>query len=116
VKRTKKRAPKIIDVTPVEVSEVRTPAVRRPVRQAIPGEVPTPRIQPQAEVYYPAGSIDPTGRLDIAAYRLASEYFLPAAENLLRIPGLAQVLAPWAEYFIAETLPGPPPKPRRRLR
>lgn len=63
---------------------------------------------------------DPRGRLDIAAFRVISERLLPTCEVLLGIPGLAEILKPHAEAFIAQTIPAvnifEAPRPRRRLR
>jgi hypothetical protein len=116
MKRRKK--PVIIDVEPVEV-ETRALAVTRSPREA--RYVPPPFVQASAPSVplYPA--IDPVGRIDVAAYRFAAEYALPWAERIMGVPGLASVLAPWAEVLIAEYVPAvnifiAAPKPRRRLR
>jgi hypothetical protein len=122
MKRARKKQPQIIDVEPVEV-ETRALVVQPVRRSSHTGERYT--YGPLAEGYIPGtpparSPVDATGRLDIAAYRLASGYALPWAEAVLGVPGLAAVLAPWAECFIAEYLPAgnifEAPKPRRRLR
>lgn len=64
--------------------------------------------------------IDPTGRLDVALYRLCTEHVLPLIEQRTGLQGLAAQLAPYAEAMIADTIPARsilpnPPKPRRRL-
>jgi hypothetical protein len=71
--------------------------------------------------------VDPTGRIDILAYRLAERFLLPALEGALCAPGLGRILRPYAEAILAEMLPARPlftraqleavraPKPRRRL-
>jgi len=64
-------------------------------------------------------TIDPKGRLDIAAFRVVSEHLLPACESTLGVPGLAAAARPFAEALIAELVPPvnvlKSPKPRRRL-
>jgi hypothetical protein len=120
--RNKRKKPVIIDVEPVEV-ETSAVTVTRPASRAraryvpAPGEIPIP--YPDAPVV--ESSVNPPGRLDIAAYRAAVEYALPWAEAVMGVPGLARVLEPWAEAFISEYVPDvnifkSAPKPRRRLR
>lgn len=48
---------------------------------------------------------NPQGRLDILAFRLCSEYLLPAIEGATQLPGLATQLRPYAESIIAEAIP-----------
>ena len=124
----KRRRPKPViidaDVEPVEV-ETRALVVRRPEGQACATD-PEAGAWLRAALEAPRGpdperpGVDPTGRLDILAYRLASGYALPCAESVMGVPGLARVLEPFAEAFIAEHVPAKnilkAPKPRRRLR
>ena len=113
MKRTRKRAPRVIDVEPVEV-ETTAVVVRRPPA----AETRSRAKRASQAVTRPV--VDPTGRLDIAAYRLATEFLLPTFERRVGVPGLAELLTPWAEHLIAEHVPAKnifkPPKPRRRLR
>ena len=126
-----KRKPRIIDVQPVEV-ETTALVVRRPPAQARPrysdsklGPTRTARTSLDSKRIPTRtnsdSGLDPTGRLDVLAYRLATEYALPWAERVMGVPGLAKVLDPWAEVAIAEALPPvnifkAAPKPRRRLK
>jgi hypothetical protein len=132
MKRTKaqKRQPRVIDVEPVEV-ETRAVAVPRPVRTDAKYQgsfrderyIPREEFSPIRPVPAPGAYslIDPSGRLDVSAYRFATEFALPWAEGVMGVPGLAAVLTPWAECVIAEFVPNvnvfkAAPKPRRRLR
>ena len=120
----------IIDVDPVEV-ETTALVVRRPPAQARPGSdsklgptrtARTSLDSKRVPARTNSDSVpDPTGRLDVLAYRLAAGYALPWAERVMNIPGLANVLEPWAEVAISEALPpvnifNAAPKPRRRLK
>lgn len=63
---------------------------------------------------------NPTGRLDVLAFRLADQYLLPAIEAHTGMAGLATQLRPYAETIIAEAIPPvdflkPLRTPRRRL-
>ena len=114
------RKPRIIDVEPVEVESTAL-VVRRPAARALPRYSPAPVRSKPAKSVAARPPVDPTGRLDVLAYRLAAEYALPWAERVMNIPGLANVLEPWAEVAISEALPPmnifkAAPKPRRRLK
>ena len=118
MKKRIKKQPRIIDVEPVEVSEVRAPAVPRPVRQAVPRDVPggiPGKSRIPGKSGFPRNVEQPAASLDVAAYRFASDFALPWLEWRVGLPGLAEALGPLAEYWIAENVPKPP-KPRRRLR
>lgn len=63
--------------------------------------------------------VNPKGRLDIAAYRLATEKLLPRLEEKTGIPGLTEACKPWVEALVADIFPPvnvlKPPRARRRL-
>lgn len=63
--------------------------------------------------------VNPHGRLDIAAFRLATEKFLPRLEEKTGIAGLTEACKPWVEALVADIFPPvnvlKPPRPRRRL-
>lgn len=73
----------------------------------------------QQSLNRPKNRTNPAGRLDILAFRVVTEHLLPASEQILGIPGLAEALKPHAEALIVEAIPPvnilKAPKPRRRL-
>lgn len=64
-------------------------------------------------------AVNPHGRLDIAAYRLATEKLLPRLEEKTGIAGLTEACKPWVEALVADIFPAvnvlKAPRARRRL-